>query len=214
MNKTDFIDKLCVRYPDLDFLKPNIINAVNIMIKCYKNGGVIYTCGNGGSAADANHIVGEIMKGFHLKRALSNNQVEEIANLYPDEALEIAKNLQQSIPAVSLVSNNALLTAISNDGNPDYVFAQQIYGLGKPGDVLLAISTSGNSLNIVNAAKVALARNLSVIVLTGSSGGKLKEHSSLTIQVPSVNVAEIQEYHLPIYHCICAMMENILFYKG
>jgi D-sedoheptulose 7-phosphate isomerase len=214
MSKTDFIDNLCVRYPDLDFLKPDIRNAINIMIKCYKNGGVIYTCGNGGSAADADHIVGEIMKGFHLKRALSNNQVEEIANLYPDEALEIAKNLQQSIPAVSLVSNNALLTAISNDGNPDYVFAQQIYGLGKPGDVLLAISTSGNSSNIVNAAKVALARNLSVIALTGSSGGKLKEHSSLTIQVPAVNVAEIQEYHLPIYHCICAMMENILFYEG
>lgn len=208
---TDYLQDIGIRYPALAHLKDDIKTVVDLLLKCYQDEGTIYTCGNGGSAADSEHMVAEIMKGFRLKRRLTKGQTQEIAEVYPDEAMEIAQNLEQSIPAISLVSNSALLTAFANDVDPDYIFAQQIFGLGKQGDILVAISTSGNSVNVVNAAKVALARKLKVIALTGEGGGKLKEHASITIHAPSNDVARIQEYHLPIYHCICSMIEDIVF---
>ena len=208
---TDYLEEIGLNHPVLAHLKEDINKSANLLVGCYRQGGTVFTCGNGGSAADAEHIVGEIMKGFRLKRELTEDQINEIAQYYSEEANEISKNLQQSIPAISLVSNIGLATAILNDMDPNYLFAQQIYGLGKSGDILIAISTSGNSTNVINAAKIALARKLKVIVLTGKNGGELKKHSTLTIHAPSDDVARIQEYHLPIYHCFCQMIEDEIF---
>ncbi len=208
---TDYLKKLITDYPALAHLEHDTQEASDRLLECYRNGGTIYTCGNGGSAADAEHIVGELMKGFHLKRNLSADLIEEISGLYPDEATTIQQNLQQAIPAVSLVSSMVLATAFANDVNPDYIFAQQIYGLGRAGDVLIALSTSGNSSNVVLAAKVARVKGVRVIGLTGESGGELLDHCDTTIKAPSADTAEIQEYHLPIYHCLCSILEEAAF---
>lgn len=208
---TGYLKKLIIDYPALAHLEHDVQEASELLVECYHSGGTIYTCGNGGSAADAEHIVGELMKGFHLKRNLNPDQIQEIARLYPDEATEIEQNLQEAIPAVSLVSSMALSTAFANDVNPDYVFAQQIYGLGRAGDILIAISTSGNSGNVVLAAKLAKVKDVRVIGLAGETGGKLQAHCDLTIKAPSADTAGIQEFHLPIYHCLCSMLEEAVF---
>ncbi|MDP2647222.1 MAG: SIS domain-containing protein [Desulfobacterales bacterium] len=208
---TNYLEKLMADYPAISPLQADIQKAADILISCHQTGNKIFTCGNGGSAADAEHMVGELMKGFRSKRALSSSQVREIAKTYPDEASEIARNLQQAIPAISLVSNISLSTAFSNDVNPEYVFAQQIFGLGRPGDVLVALSTSGNSKNVVQAAKVAKAMGIHVIGMTGQSGGELQHHCVATIKAPSSDTARIQELQLPIYHCLCSMIEEAVF---
>ncbi|VEN74530.1 D-sedoheptulose 7-phosphate isomerase [Candidatus Desulfarcum epimagneticum] len=192
----------------------NIEAAVLLLKDNLLNGGKVLTAGNGGSASDAEHIVGELMKGFRLKRELTDLQKQDIRRLCPDETDEIAGNLQQAIPAISLVSGVALPTAFSNDLNGDYVFAQQLYGLGNKGDVLIAISTSGNSVNIINAAKVAKVKGVHIIGLTGRSGGELSGFTDICIKAPADDVAEIQEFHLPIYHCICSQIESELFGQG
>lgn len=209
-----YINNLVSRYPELSDVTKEIENAIDVLQRCYKGGSTIYTCGNGGSAADADHIVGELMKGFALKREISTSEKKIFSNLYPDTAADMCANLQQGIPAVSLVSNSALMTAILNDLDPKYLFAQQIYSIGRTGDVLIAISTSGNSVNVINAAKVALAKGLKVITLTGQDNGILGQYSSVNINAPSVNVAHIQEYHLPIYHCMCLVLEDLSFGVG
>ena len=206
-----YIDQLFKRYPNLGHLGEDIEEVISIMHDCYLCGSTIYACGNGGSASDSEHIVGELMKGFALPRTISEDEKKVFLDLYPDNGIEISENLQQGIPAVSLVSSSALMTAILNDLDPTYVFAQQIYSVGRKGDVLIAISTSGNSSNVINAAKVALAKGLSVISLTGQTGGELVKYSSASLKVPSTNVGHIQEYHLPIYHCICLVLEDICF---
>jgi D-sedoheptulose 7-phosphate isomerase len=209
MNK--HLKVFCERYPQLEFLSAHIESAVEILVTCYKSGSVIYTCGNGGSASDSEHIVGELVKGFVLKREIPDSDVKLFSELYPDQASHIVSNLQQGIPAVSLVSNAALMTAIINDLDPAFIFAQQVYGMGREGDVLIAISTSGNSENVCNAAKVALAKGLKVISLTGQTGGVLTKFSTVTLKAPSSNVGYIQEYHLPIYHCLCLVLEDLCF---
>lgn len=209
--KIEYLEKLFSDYPSLSHLSSDIHKAVDFLIECFYNSGTIYTCGNGGSAADADHIVGELMKGFRLKRQLTSAQANEIVRLYPDEGHEIVKNLQQAIPAISLVSGISLPTAFSNDINSDYVFAQQIYGLGKKNDNLIAISTSGNSINVINAAKIAKVKGIKVISMTGKTGGRLVDFSDVVIKAPASDVAKIQEYHLPIYHCICSLIEHNLF---
>lgn len=205
------IIKLISHYPELDNQIHNIKTVVKILYDCYQSKSTIYTCGNGGSASDAEHIVGELMKGFALKRELSLSEVALFENLYSETGKDICKNLQKGIPAVSLVSNAALTTAILNDLDPTYLFAQQVYAIGRKGDVLIAISTSGNSKNVINAAKVALAKGISVVSLTGKSGGELNAYSTINIKAPSSDVARIQEYHLPIYHCICLALEELCF---
>jgi D-sedoheptulose 7-phosphate isomerase len=209
----DFLKKLIADYPILESVSKNILNSHYMLKECIINGGKILTCGNGGSAADAEHIVGELMKGFRLKRELTMRQVEKIAKLYPEEADFLAQNLQQAIPAISLVSSVSLSTAFANDVNTDFVFAQQIYGIGNSGDVLIAISTSGSSANVINAAKIARIKSVKVIGLTGIKGGKLERYCTVIIKAPGSGVAEIQELHLPIYHCICSMLEKSLFYS-
>jgi D-sedoheptulose 7-phosphate isomerase len=207
----DYLKKLITDYPILNTISKNILNTHHVLKECILNGGKILTCGNGGSAADAEHIVGELMKGFRLKRELTTKQVEKLSKFYPEEAGFISQNLQQAISAISLVSSVSLSTAFANDINPDFVFAQQVYGIGSVNDVLIAISTSGNSNNVLNAAKIARTKGIKVIGLTGIEGGKLEKHRAVTIKVPANDVARIQELHLPVYHCLCSMIEETLF---
>ena len=168
-------------------------------------------CGNGGSAADCEHIVGELMKGFCLPRSLSSADQDHLVTTCGEDAVFLGNKLQYGLPALSLVSHSSLITAIANDLDTDIIFAQQIWGIGKAGDILLAISTSGNSRNVVLAAKVARAKRITVIGLTGEGGGLLAPYCDILIDVPSDDVARIQEMHLPIYHKICQSIEAHYF---
>ncbi len=206
------LKELIERYPKLDKCKQSITNACDLIIKCYENGNKILLCGNGGSAADSDHIVGELMKGFLKKRPLSDEKKNEMKESCPSLDDEMLSNLQCGLPAVSLPSISALNTAFCNDVDPRNVFAQSTLALGKEGDILIAISTSGNSDNVVRAAKVAKAIGLSVIGMTGNGGGKLSELADICICVPECETFKVQELHLPTYHYICAAVEEH-FYK-
>ena len=188
-----------------------VAQAIAALITCYEREGKLLVCGNGGSAADAEHIVGEMMKGFCLPRRLSDTDKAELASVAGDDAELLGTKLQYGLAALSLVSHSALITATANDQDGQLIFAQQVWGLGQAGDILLAISTSGNSKNVLLAAKTARAKNMLVIGLTGATGGKLAGLCDITINVPSDNVAQIQEMHLPIYHHICASVEAHFF---
>jgi D-sedoheptulose 7-phosphate isomerase len=188
-----------------------VAQAIAALITCYEREGKLLVCGNGGSAADAEHIVGEMMKGFCLPRRLSDTDKAELASVAGDDAELLGTKLQYGLAALSLVSHSALITATANDQDGKLIFAQQVWGLGQAGDILLAISTSGNSKNVLLAAKTARAKNMLVIGLTGATGGKLAGLCDITINVPSDNVAQIQEMHLPIYHHICASVEAHFF---
>lgn len=203
------IDALNSRYPSLRELP--IHGAVLELIKCYNNNNKLLVCGNGGSAADSLHIVGELMKGFMLPRKLKVKKQEEINILFPETSKYLIENLQGTLPAISLAGEIALSTAYANDQAPDLSFAQQVLGHGNKGDVLLAISTSGNSKNVIYAAQMAKVQGMKVISLTGRSGGKLKNLSDILLNAPSDETYIIQEYHLPIYHAICAAVENEFF---
>lgn len=199
------------RYPVLEICRDDIFAAAEEICACYHAGGKLLLCGNGGSAADAEHIVGELMKGFLKKRPLSQTMREKIQTAFPQDADYFYDNLQGALPAVSLVNSVALGTAFANDQAADLVFAQQVLGLGREGDVLLAISTSGNSKNVLYAAKVARVQGLKTVALTGRSGGKLKPVADITIAVPEDETYRIQELHLPIYHAICIAAEEEFF---
>jgi D-sedoheptulose 7-phosphate isomerase len=188
-----------------------VAQTIAALISCYQRQGKLLVCGNGGSAADAEHIVGEMMKGFCLPRRLSDNDKARLASVAGDDTELLATKLQYGLAALSLVSQSALITATANDQDGQLIFAQQVWGIGLAGDVLLAISTSGNSQNVLLAAKVARAKNILVVGLTGASGGRLAEICDIAIKVPSDQVAEIQEMHLPIYHHICASVEANFF---
>lgn len=205
------LDDLIKRRPELKTCKQSISDAYLSLLDTVQKGGTIFTCGNGGSAADAEHIVGELLKGFMKGRKLNKAEVDAIEKAYPGEGEMISKSLQKTIRAVSLTSHIALITAFMNDVDPAFVFAQQLRGLGKPNDTLIAISTSGNSANIINACKIAKIQQIKVIGLTGESGGKLVQHSDIVIKAPEKAVPLIQELHLPIYHALCAMLEVKLF---
>lgn len=205
------VETLLNRYPKLRNCEQEILAAIEQMIIAYKNGGRLLVCGNGGSAADSMHIVGELMKGFVLTRTLPEALQEALYNVAPDCAQYLIENLQCALPAVSLVSEAALSTAYANDKAPNLVFAQQVLGQGKKGDVLLVISTSGNSANVLYAAQVAKALGISVIGLTGAGGGKMKKWSDTLIAVPETETFMIQELHLPIYHGICLALEEEFF---
>ena len=202
------------KYPELEECISDIKLAIDIILSAINCNGKVLTCGNGGSASDAEHIVGELMKGFMHPRNLESKEIESIMQLYPETGNEIVKNLQKPIPAISLTSNMAFITAYSNDVNPEYIFAQQVYGLGNKGDVLLCLSTSGNSKNVINAAMVAKVKGVNIIGFTGKSGGMLKEYADVLIKAPSLITPEIQEYHIAIYHAICAQIEEDIFYKN
>ena len=189
------------RYPQLNICKNDIENALSLMIDTYKKGGKILVCGNGGSSADADHIVGELMKGFLKDRKVTDERIPQ----------ELREKLQGALPAISLSAHISLMTATINDNDADMIFAQQVYGYAKENDLLIAISTSGNSKNVVNAVKVAKPLGVKAIALTGKTGGELKQFADVTICAPSTETYKIQEYHLPIYHYLCAKVENEIF---
>ena len=205
------INLLMSRYPILVTLKDTIINSTEIITKSICNGGKLLICGNGGSAADSLHIVGELMKGFVLKRKIDPALREILIRDYPEDADFYINNLQKAIFSISLVNEIALMTAFNNDKASELVFAQQVLGYGRKGDVLLAISTAGNSENVVHAAKISHALGIKVISMTGESGGKLRAFSDVLLNVPSSSTYQIQELHLPIYHTICLALEQEFF---
>ena len=188
-----------------------IAAAVKLLITSYDDAGSLLICGNGGSAADCEHIVGELMKGFCLPRSLSAHHRDRLTAICGDDAARLGEKLQYGLPALSIVSHSSLITAIANDLDGNLIFAQQIWAMGKANDILLAISTSGNSENILLAAKTARAKNMAVIGLTGAGGGKLAPLCDVLIDVPSNDVASVQEMHLPIYHEICRQLESHYF---
>ena len=196
------------RYPVLRACEAELRDAFELLAAAFRSGNKLLVCGNGGSAADSEHIVGELMKGFLKRRPLPP---EQVARLQAVGGKAIAQRLQGSLAAIALPSQMSLLTATANDGDYDLTFAQQVYGLGRAGDVLLAISTSGNSTNVCNAAIVAKAFGLKSIALTGKSGGELASLVEIAIKVPSDNVAEIQELHLPVYHWLSTELEAAFF---
>lgn len=207
----DCIELLCQRYPALEGCKPEIIQAAEIICNSYYNGGKLLVCGNGGSASDSMHIVGELMKGFVLSRKLGEDWRKKLENVRAEKIDYLMDNLQGALPAISLVSEVALSTAFSNDQASDLAFAQCVVGHGRNGDVLLGITTSGNSANVLYAADCAHACGMQVIGLAGATGGKLKSKSDVCICAPSRETYQIQEYHLPIYHALCLAIEEEFF---
>jgi phosphoheptose isomerase len=202
---------LMERYPTLRACEKDLGSAFDLLAATYRNGNKLLVCGNGGSAADSEHIVAELMKGFLKRRPISAADAAKLEDSSGTAGKEIASRLQGTLAAISLPSQVSLLTATANDNDFEMVFAQQVYGLGRPGDVLLAISTSGTSKNIVNAVIVAKAFGLKSIALTGKSGGSVAPLANVSIKVPSDNVAEIQELHLPVYHWLSTQLEAAFF---
>ena len=204
------MEKLLKRYPELTGISKDIEGAVTLLTDMYKNGGKLLCCGNGGSASDSEHIVGELMKCFKIKRPISG-ELKENLDKYGDEGRALAETLECSLPAISLCGHSALSTAYGNDRDPFMVFAQQVSGFGCKGDTLLALTTSGNSKNCIYAAMVAKAKGMKVIGITGEKGGRLSALADICIKVPETETYLVQELTLPIYHYICARLEEIFF---
>ena len=215
MNKQKMIESyikdLEARYPRLEKSRETILRSAELLIKSVEAGGKILICGNGGSSADADHIVGELMKGFLLKRPLTEKQKKALINTGGDLGKKMSEQLQQGVPAISLSTHSALNTAFMNDVNPDFVFAQQVLGIGRPGDLLWGLSTSGNSRNVVAAATAAKAAGLNTIAMTGSNGGQLTELCDQCIRVDETETYKVQELHLPVYHTLCLIVEDYFF---
>lgn len=207
------IDLLVQRYPVLDICKEDIEKAYRILEECYTHDGKLLIAGNGGSAADSEHIAGELMKRFKTPRPVPAGFAEKLQEVDSVRGPELAKNLERGLMAIPLVAHEALTTAYINDVDGLGVFAQQLYGFGRPGDVFLGISTSGNSKNIMSATVVARALGLKVIGLTGAKGGELASVANVAIRVPETETFMIQELHLPVYHCLCLMLEGRFFGK-
>lgn len=207
------VDDLIARYPVLAVCKSELCAAVEVICECYRTGGKLIICGNGGSASDAEHVVGELMKGFLMPRKLQGEIAERIRHVAPEHADYLLDNLQGALPALSMVNQVALNTAFANDQASDLSFAQQILGMGNKGDVLLAISTSGNSTNVIYALDMARAKGVKSIALTGRSGGEITAEflSDISICVPDDETFRIQELHLPVYHMLCIAAEEEFF---
>lgn len=205
------LNELLKRYPCLESTREDILKAENALITAFKNGNKLLICGNGGSCADCEHIVGELMKGFLSKRPLTEEQRAEMKANCPEIGDKYLSLLQKAVPAMALPSFTALNTAFCNDVEPELVFAQGLMGLGKKDDILLCISTSGNSKNVVAAALTAKALGLKTIGLTGKTGGRLKSICDICVCVPETETFKVQELHLPVYHYLCARVEEKMF---
>jgi D-sedoheptulose 7-phosphate isomerase len=210
MKEMKYLEQLIEEYPALAPCKAEIHKAFEMLRDTYRQDKKLLVCGNGGSGADAEHIVGELMKEFYIKRPLKKEMKEALA-VYGEDGIMLGNHLQGALPAITLTSNIALSTAYANDAKPELVFAQQVNGYGKEGDVLLGISTSGNSKNVIYALQTAKAKGMKTIGFTGRSGGALKELCDVCICAPSDITYKIQEYHLPIYHTLCMMIEEVFF---
>jgi D-sedoheptulose 7-phosphate isomerase len=207
----EYINTLINRYPSLESVKNEISAAFDVISNSYANGGKLLIAGNGGSASDAEHIAGELMKTFSKKRNLPDSFITDIKKVDPEIAEYLIPRMQPGLPTIALSGHASLNTACINDIDGNITFAQQVYGYGKETDVLLAISTSGNSKNILYASAVAKARKLKIIALSGGTGGALKKVADVSIIVPETETWKIQELHLPVYHCLCQMLENHFF---
>lgn len=206
-----FIDTLIDRYPKLTVCKDDIIKAYEFLEEAYTQGRKLLVCGNGGSASDSEHIVGELMKEFKLKRKVFADQAEAMKAIDTEMGATLAENLQGALPAICLTGHSSLTTAFMNDANADLVFAQQVNGYGKANDVFLGISTSGNSKNVCYAAITAKSKGLKIIGLTGAKESKMTKLSDCCIRIPETETYKIQELHLPVYHCLCLMLEDHFF---
>lgn len=213
MSTEEILDKLIKRYPALEVCKEDIRDAGNLIIESYKNSGQLLTCGNGGSSSDAEHIVGELMKSFSKKRPIDSDLAKALEGVSDERGALIAGKLEKGLSAISLNAHSALVSAVSNDIGGDFIYAQQVVGYGRKNDILLGISTSGNSQNVVDACIVAKAKGLKVITLSGEKGGKMKDYADVAICVPSTCTPDVQEFHLPIYHALCIMVEETFFNK-
>jgi len=209
-NARMYISALFERRTELIPCRSALEAAFEALKSCFQDGNKLLICGNGGSAADTEHIVGELMKGFRSRRPLPEADVSKLRSLYGSDGEHIARRLQGALPAISLVSQISLATAVINDVSADMMFAQAVFGYGIPGDALIAISTSGNAANVINAVKVARALDLKTIALTGE-GGALKDLVEISIGVPGLDIARIQELHMALYHSLCAALEAELF---
>ncbi len=205
------IDSLICRYPALDAVKGRIADAYLLMQECFARGGKLLVAGNGGSAADSEHVVGELMKRFKNPRPVTKELAQKLIAVDAQRGAELAKSLERSLMAIPLTAHEALTTAFLNDAGAVDVFAQQLLGYGRPGDVFLGISTSGNSENILRCVVVAKALGIATIGLTGKTGGKLGAVCDVAVKAPETETYLIQEYHLPIYHCWCLMLEDYFF---
>lgn len=205
------LETLEARYPDLQVCTNDIEHAYQLLKDAFTNGNKLLLCGNGGSASDSEHIVGELMKGFELKRPINTTIREKLLQQDTDIGTYLANKLQGALPAIALTTHSALISAISNDIAGDMAFAQQVYGYGQVGDILLGISTSGNSRNVIHAVYVAKALGLKTIGLTGKTGGEMSALCDVTICVPHDTTAQIQERHLPVYHALCSLLEQEFF---
>lgn len=195
------LNTLLERYPALVGIKSDIESALDLIRDTYKNGGKVLVCGNGGSCSDSEHIVGELMKGFMLMRPVTDERIPE----------ELRGGLQGALPAISLPSQTGILSAFINDVDPEMMYAQLVYGYARENDLLIGLSTSGNSKNVVNAARVAKAVGAKTLAMTGSRESKLSELCDVTVRVPETETYKIQELHLPVYHFLCAQIEREIF---
>ena len=207
-------EELVRRYPELVECRESLLSAVEAICESYREGHKLLVCGNGGSATDSDHIVGELMKGFLLPRQMEDSTYVRLKEMWPSDAEYYRKNLQGTLPAIALGSQRALSSAFANDQVADLGFAQEVFGYGEKGDVLLAITTSGNSENVVHAAKIAKLKMMRTIALTGRTGGKIKDVADISICVPEDETYRIQEYHLPIYHMLCIAAEHEFFWDS
>lgn len=206
--------ELYVRRPALTVCEDEIERIVDMIVSCHRSGGKILLCGNGGSSADCEHIAGELLKGFRLRREMTGGEKAAFRSALGDEAAPLIASLQRGIPVIPLPSLTGVCTAYANDASPELVFAQEVFSLGKPGDLLIGITTSGNSANVVAALKTAHAMGITTAALTGERRGKADGFSDVTVHVPASETYIVQEYHLSVYHYICARVEKLLFGDG
>lgn len=210
----ELIDNFYKRFSNLTCLKKSILKSIDIITTSVRNGKKILVCGNGGSCADSEHLAAEMNKSFMLERELPKEILDKINQVYPDDYIQFKNNIHCGIPTIPLFSMNAFCSAYINDKNSSYVFAQAVNSLGNAEDVLIAITTSGNSINVINAMKMAKVKDLKVICLCGRNISQIKDLSDAIIDADGNFTYEIQEMHLPIYHLICMAVESELFYNG
>jgi D-sedoheptulose 7-phosphate isomerase len=205
------LKELFERYPQLVLVEDQIAKSAECIINCFREGRKLLICGNGGSSSDSEHIVGELMKGFEHKRQIAKSLKNDLMEIDRERGKYLSGKLQQGLPAISLSAHSALITAVANDTDPDLIYAQQVIGYGNRGDVLIGISTSGNSRNIIDAIITAKAKGMIVIGLTGEIGGKMRSYCDILINVPGTRTAFVQELHFPVYHTLCLIVEDSLF---
>jgi D-sedoheptulose 7-phosphate isomerase len=207
----DLFEELFRRYPQLQDINDKINESAERLVRCYQNGNKVLICGNGGSSSDSDHIAGELLKGFEQRRPLDDSMRKRLLAVSGKRGSYLGEKLQSGLPAISLSAHAGLVTAVANDTDASLIYAQQVIGFGNPGDVLLGISTSGNAQNVLDAAITARAKGMTVIGMTGATGGKLKTFCDILINVPETRTSFVQELHLPVYHTLCLMVENHFF---